>query len=227
MLKDGMRNPIKTVGMNATGKNLAIKTSAFVILLAGTAFAQRLVGGPTPAVSGPSFDVSAGYSHLTMAIPSAGHASLNGLATSGSISLSPRWGVTVQSSYLRTSQVLTTPHQGYMLSFLGGPVFYPFERGNTRMFVHALAGGALVDGGVPVSPTQFFHGWLARPAYAFGGGVEHAISAPLAVRISGDYLRTTFYDPAGTAQAQNNLQLTVSLVFRLRDRKHNYDPRIR
>jgi hypothetical protein len=215
-----MRNPIKTVGMNATGKNFAIKTSVFVILLTGSAFAQRLVSGPTPAVSGPSFDVSAGYSHLTMAIPSAGHVNLEGLDAGASIAFDSRWGAMVDTQYLRTANVLTTPHQGYILSFQAGPKFYLFERRNTRAFIDALAGAALVDGAVPVTPTSYFHGWLGRPAYSFGGGVEQSLMGPLAVRFTGEYLRTTFYDPGGAAQPQNNLRLTASFVFRLKEHRH-------
>ena len=203
------------------------KLCLIVVVLAGTALAQRMVGAPAPAVAGPSYDVSVGYSNLTMAIPSKGHVSLNGLATSGSIALSPRWAVMAQSSYLRTSDIAGTPHQGYMASGLGGPVFYPFEHGNTRLFIHALAGGAAVDGAVPVSKTSYFHGWLLRPAYAFGGGIEHAISAPLAVRVNADYLRTTFFDAAGAATPQNNLQLTVSLVFHLREHQHRSGSQLR
>ncbi len=36
------------------------------------------------------------------------------------------------------------------------------------MFVRALAGMGLVDGAVPITEVQDFHGWLVRPSYAFG-----------------------------------------------------------
>jgi hypothetical protein len=194
-----------------------------MIVLVGSTLAQNLASRPLPAVAGPAFDVSVGYSHLSMEIPSAGRAGLNGLDTSASISLSPRWGAIVDTSYLRTSDVLSTPHQGYMLSVRGGALFYPFEHGNTRVFVRGLAGGALVDGAVPVNQTQYFHGWLLRPAYDFGGGVEHALSGNLAVRVNADYVRTTFYAPSTAVAAQNNLQLTLSFVFRLK--QHQREPR--
>jgi hypothetical protein len=197
------------------------KVCFFGFVVVTPALAQsRLQSAPSPAVAGPAFDVSVGYSRLSMPIPSAGHANLNGLDLSGSIGLSPRWGATLDSSYLRTSDVLRTGHQGYVSTLQAGPVFYPVTHGNTRVFVRALAGASLVDGAVPISETRIFHGWLLQPSYAFGGGVEHFVSGQFAVRINGDYLRTAFYDSVGAAQPQNNLRLTVSFVFRLKERPH-------
>jgi opacity protein-like surface antigen len=202
-----MRNTMRTVG----------KICFFGLVMVASAFAQRLQSSPSPAVAGPAFDLSAGYTYLSMPIPSAGRVNFNGVDFSGNIGLSSRWGATLDSSYLYTSDVLSTKHQGYVASLRSGPVFYPVAHGNTRVFVHALAGAALVDGAVPISENQGFHGWLLRPSYAVGGGVEHAVSGQLAVRVIGDYVRTEFYDSAGGVQPQNNLQLTVNFVFRLKE----------
>ena len=200
----------------------------FVFVMAASALAQsRLVSGPSPAVAGPAYDVSVGYSYLSMPISSAGRVGLNGLDFSGSVAMSPPWGVTLDSSYLRTSDVLSTPHQGYVLSLQAGPVFSLIQHRNTRVFVRGLAGASLVDGAVPISETKYFHGWLARPSYTFGAGFEHLVSEQLAVRVNGDYLRTTFYDTAGAEQAQNNIRLTVSFVFRLKERQHRYSAQVR
>ena len=197
------------------------KACFFGFVMMGTALAQnRLQSSPSPAVAGPAYDVSVGYSHLSMPMPSAGRVNLNGLDFSGSIGLSPRWGATLDSSYLYTSDVLSTRHQGYMLSLHAGPVFYPVEHGNTRVFVRALAGVGLVDGAVPISETRNLHGWLLGPSYTVGGGFEHFVSGQFAVRVNGDYLRTRFYDSADTVRPQNNLRLTVSFVFRLKEHPH-------
>lgn len=203
------------------------KVCFFVIVLVGPALAQNRLTEPAPAVTGPAYDFSAGYTYLGMAIPGAERLHLNGVDASGSIALGPRWGATLDSSYLRTANVLGTSHQGYMLNTQGGPEFYPFEHGNTRIFVRGLAGAALVDGAVPSSKTEFFHGWLVRPSYAVGTGFEHAVSGQFAVRVNADYLRTSFYDSAGAVQPQGNLRLTVSLVFRLKDRQHRPGAQLR
>jgi hypothetical protein len=204
------------------------KVCFFGFMMVAAALAQSgLQSAPSPAVAGPAFDLSAGYSHLSMPIPGAGRANFNGLDFSANIGLSPRWGATLDSSYLYTSDVLSTQHQGYMLNLHTGPVFYPVAHGNTRVFVHALAGMALVDGAVPITKSEDFHGWELRPSYAFGGGVEHPVSVQLALRVIGDYLRTDFYDSTGAVKPQNNLRLTVSFVFRLKERPHRSGAQLR
>jgi len=199
-----------------------------VFLLAGLSLGQnRLQSGPSPAVVGPAYDVSIGYANLTMAIPSAGHVNLSGVDASGTVALSPRWGATIDSSYLRSSDVLSTTHQGYMLSLHTGPVFYPVEHGNTRLFVRALAGAALVDGAVPLKSPEYYCGWLVRPTYAFGGGIEHSVSGQFVVRINADYVRTSFYGATGAVQPQNNLRVAASVVFHLRQHRHQSRARLR
>ena len=201
-----MRNTIRAIG----------KVSFFVFVLVAPALAQSRLGmGAQPAATGPDYDVSAGYTYLTMAIPGAGRVDLNGLDVSGHVDLKPRWGAMLDSNYVRTSNLLGTKHDGYLLSFLGGPVFYPVDHGNTRMFVHVLAGVGIVDGAVPARDTEY-HGWLGRFSYAVGGGAEHSVSRRFAVRVIGDYLRTDFFDSAGAVQPQNNFRVTTSLVFRLK-----------
>lgn len=192
------------------------KVCFFGFAMVAPALAQNwLQSAPSPAVAGPGFDVSVGYSHLAMPIASAGHANLNGLDLSGNLGLSAHWGAMLDSSYLRTSEVLTTGHQGYLLNLQTGPVLYPVVRGNTRLLVRALAGAGLVDGAVPITGTRDWNGWLVRPTYAFGGGIEHFFGE-MGIRVNGDYLHTTFYDSAGALQGQNNFRLTASLVFRLK-----------
>jgi len=207
-----MRNAMRTIG----------KVSCFLFVLVAPALAQnQIADGPSPAVAGPAYDVNVGYTNLTMAIPSAQHLNLSGLDVGGRVDLNSRWGAMVDSTYVRTSNVLGTGHGGYQLSFLSGPMFYPVEHGNTRMFVHGLAGAALVDGAVPINKTDYFHGWLVRFSYAVGAGIEHAVSGPFGVRVQGDYLHSAFFDAAGAVRPQGNLRLTVSLVFRLKERRHS------
>lgn len=207
-----MRNAMRTIG----------KVSCILFALVAPALAQnKLVTGASPAGTGPAYDVSVGYTNLTMAIPSAKYVNLSGLDVGGSVDLNSRWGAMLDSTYVRTSDILGTGHGGYQLSFLGGPVFYPIEHGKSRMFVHALAGAALVDGAVPINKTDYFHGWLTRFSYAFGGGIEHALRGPFGVRVGGDYLHSAFFDARGVVRPQGNLRLTVGLVFRLNERQRS------
>jgi hypothetical protein len=195
------------------------KVCFFVMVLAGTTLAQNHVTEPAPAVTGPSYDLSAGYTYLTANVRDAGKLSLNGGIFSGTMALGPRWGAMLETSYLRSDSVFGISHPAYMLDTQAGPEFYPFEHGSTRIFLRALGGAALVDGAIPGDSTaKFFHGWLVRPTYAFGTGFEHAAFGNFGLRISADYLRSSFYDAAGAVQPQNNLRLTASLVFHLKDR---------
>jgi hypothetical protein len=198
-----MRNTLGTTG----------KVWFAMIILIGPALAQNQLTGPSPAMTGPAYDFSTGYTYLAMPISGAGQLHLNGFDASGSISWSARWGAILDTNYLRSSDVPGTAHQAYMLDTQCGPEFYPFEHRNSRLFLRALAGSALVDGAVP-SKDGFYHGWLVRPSLAFGGGFEQSLSGKFAIRFNGDYLRTLFYDPIGAALPQNNLRLSVSLVIR-------------
>lgn len=212
-----MTNTMRTIG----------KICFFGLVMLAPALAQKLQSAPSPAVTGPSYNLGIGYSYLSMPIPSAGSTHFNGLDFSGSVGLSSRWGATLDSNYLYTPEVLNTRHQGYLLSLYTGPVFYPVGHGKTRVFVHALAGAALVDGAVPIAEHEDFHGWLVRPSYAFGGGVEHPVSSEVCVRVIGDYVRTDFYDSAGAVQPQNNLRLTVNFVFRLKEHPQRSSAQLR
>lgn len=199
-----MRNPVRTPG----------KVVLVVFALVGLALAQNFqTPAPHPAASGPNYDLSVGYSYLTMRIPEAGRVPLNGVNLGGRIELSPRWGVGIDSNYAHASDVLGTPHGAYALTFLGGPVFSLVDQRSTRVFVHALAGVGVVDAAVPQSPTEYLHGWVTRPSYALGGGVEHSIAGPVGIRVSGDYLRTSFFNHLDVVQPQNDLRLTVGLVL--------------
>jgi hypothetical protein len=193
----------------------------FLLVLTVPAFAQNgWQSSPTPAVTGPSYDASLGYTSVRMAIPGLGSVNMNGIAASASVGLASKWSAIVESSYARTPNVLGTNHQGYMLNSQVGPAFYPWEHRNTRVFVRGLAGMALIDGAIPSDKNTFFHGWLMRPSFTFGGGVEQAIAPQFMIRVNADYLRTSFYDPAGVEQGQNNIRATVSLVFRLKEHQH-------
>lgn len=200
--------------MRTTGKICLL-----LFVLVAAALGQSRLQTPPPAVAGPSDDISVGYSYVRMTIPGSGPVNLNGLDVSGNVDVNTRWGLTLDSSYARTSQVPDTRHGGYVLSLLAGPVFYPVEHGNSRMFLHALAGAGLVDGAVAMSSTEYLHGFLVRPAYALGGGVERSIGGPFAVRVNGDYLRTVFFDSANKVQPQSNFRLSVSIAFQLKKRQ--------
>jgi hypothetical protein len=178
--------------------------------------AQSLQGGPAAAASGPSFDVNVGYSYMLMQVPSAGNISLNGVDGGAGIDFNRHWGALLDSSYVRTGDVFGTGHSSYVLSALAGPVFHPYAHGETRISLRGLVGAGLVDSAVPVKgPSDYLHGWVARPAYGGGVGVERTLLGPIAFRFNADYLRTAFVNASESIQLQNNMRLTGGIVFRL------------
>jgi len=188
------------------------------IILVTPALAQnRLQSGAPAAASGPAFDASVGYSYLAMQVPGAGAVNLSGLDASGGVHFSRHWGAVVDGSYVRGSDAFVPGHDSYVLSALGGPVFYPIGRRGTWLSLRALGGAGLVDSAVPVgSSSHYLHGWVARPSYAVGAGLEHSLPGPFAIRINTDYLRTAFVNSADVVRLQNNLRVTASIVLRLR-----------
>jgi hypothetical protein len=188
-----------------------------VFLLVAPLLAQNNITGAPAAATGPSLEASAGYVYLSMAMPSQRVALMGGDA-SGLLKFGSRLGVTVDSTYAHTGNVLNTGYNGNFLSFLAGPVFYPVVHRNFGIFVRAMAGASWVDSAVPVSGANYLGGWVARPSYAAGGGFEHSLAGPFSIRIAGDYQRTTFVNSGDALQVQNNVRLTTSLSYRFGNR---------
>ena len=195
------------------------KVAVCIFFLVAPLFAQRFVtGAPPAAATSPVFEASAGYNYLALDTLSGQRIGLSGVDANGLVDFNSRWGMTVDSSYARVGNVLGTGHSGNVLSLLTGPVFYPAEHGNTRIFVHTLAGASLVNSAVPLKGTYYLGGTVTRFSYALGGGVERTLSGPLAIRVGADYLRTTFANSTAAMQVQNNLRIVTSIVYRFGNR---------
>ena len=196
-------------------KKLAIS----MLLFAVPAMAQHYtVAAPPVAASTPIFEVSAGYTYLALDTPSRQRVGLSGVDASGLVDFNPRWGMMLDSTYARAGNVLNTGHSAGVLSLLAGPVFYPLEYGNTRIFLHPLAGVSVVNSAVPVEGNYFLKGSIMRFSYAIGGGVERTIVPSLALRLGAEYLRTTFANPSAIMQFQNDVRLVTGIVYRFGNR---------
>lgn len=192
------------------------KAAVCIFFLVTSLIAQVhfLTGAPPAAATGPVFEASAGYTYFDMDTPSRQRVGLSGVDANGFVDLNSRWGIVADATYAHTGAVLSTPRSGNVVSCLTGPVFYPVDFGNARIFVHTLGGVSLVNSAVPVMGTYYLGGTIIRFSYAVGGGVEHAIAGPLAIRVGGDYLRTAFANPTAAIVSQRNLRLVTAIVVR-------------
>jgi len=84
-----------------------------------------------------------------------------------------------------TNNGLVKPNQ---TTFLAGPEFY-IPADSLTGFIHVMFGGAHT-GGVTGTPNIAF-------AYAIGGGFEYAFNKHLALRITGDGIRSSFQQETG------------------------------
>jgi hypothetical protein len=201
-------------------KKLFLGIVVLIAVLVAPVFAQyQYVTNATPvAASIPLFEVSTGYSYLLLDTPSRQRVGLSGVNANCLVDFNPRWGMMVDSGYARAGNVLGTGHSGNVLSLLVGPVFYPVEHGNSRFFVHTLAGVSMVNSAVPVEASYYLGGTITRFSYAVGGGVERSLPGAFAVRFGADYVRTTFAGPTSAMQFQNNFRIVTSIVYRFGSR---------
>jgi opacity protein-like surface antigen len=203
MLLRGLR-----FGSFCAGKNIVGKL-VFCCFLYATS-----VLGQTPKVAGvgPLFNLSLGYSYFNLGLPSSERVSLNGADASYTVDFRPRFGLSADVGYVRSSNVLNTDHHAYVLSYLGGPVFYVSRKKGLTTYTHALLGGARV-GAAALTARGFNTGWASRFAWAIGGGTEFGISRSLAVRAGIDYMHTAYFDSSATLRGQHNFRTVVSLVY--------------
>jgi len=195
------------------------RISAVFLLLSAPLLAQNsfTTGRAAPlAATGPTYEASLGYVYVSMPMPSQ-RATLTGGDANGCVRFNARWGATLDVTYAHSGDMLGTRYSGSLLSGLVGPAFYPPMHGSAVVFIHALAGGARVDGAFPVGKTTTV-GWEGHPSYALGGGVEYHFIGPFNARAQADYQRTTFYGETGGLRGQNNLRFTMSIVYRLGNR---------
>ncbi len=189
------------------------KITVCLFLFVAPLLAQSRFNGAAAGATGPAFEASLGFTYFSLAMPTQ-RVGLTGIDASGLVKFSSRWAVTVDSIYARTGNVLDTGHSASVMDFMAGPVFYPAVFRNSDIFIEGLGGASRVNSAVPVSGSTYLAGWVTRPSFAIGGGVERALFRPVAIRIQGDYQRTTYGYAANAIQGQNDVRLTTSIVYR-------------
>jgi hypothetical protein len=76
-----------------------------------------------------------------------------------------------------------------------------------------LLGGARETGVNFESSGQIVLGYTNRFAWAAGAGYEYRFSRAFAIRVSADYLRTSFFNSNIQVQGQSNLRPSLNLIY--------------
>jgi len=168
---------------------------------------------PLTTGTGPSIEAHAGFAYLQQPIPTSSRIPMYGLDSGATVDVSRHFGVRLDLGYARASDVLSSGHHSDILSYLGGPVYYPFTTRHMQTYVQFLAGGARVTGVTPYNQGQFITGYANEFAWAGGGGFEVRTTQETAVRVGGDYLHTSYFDSSAALHGQGNLRATVSFVY--------------
>ena len=189
-----------------------------LVLGSAQLFAQSALSRTSPSGTAPAFEATVGY--VFMSTTSAGAPRLNlwGVNGNGVLQFRPRWGAMADFMFARASSVPGTGHSDKVLSGLFGPQFLLIDRRAQNVFVHALAGVAVVDSAVLASSTSEVTGYATHFSYALGGGTELTLHGPFAVRFTGDYQRTKFVNSRLVSVPQNNLRVSAGLVVRFGSR---------
>jgi opacity protein-like surface antigen len=154
-----------------------------------------------------------GYAYSSLSMPLSNRVNLSGVDATATADLSPRFGVSVDSSYVRAANVLDTGRHADVLSYLVGPVLYPTRAAKLTTYVHGLFGGARVTGVIPENGDEYQLGYVNKFSWAVGGGVEYQISPSFALRTGGDYQRIYFYNSATEVGGQSGFRAVCNVVY--------------
>lgn len=133
-----------------------------------------------------------------------------------------RVGGMLELSYLRASNVFHTGQSNSVMTYLIGPVFYPYQRDGFVTSLHALGGGARVAGVIALTqtPGQYLKGLVDDRAWAVGAGLERWFFSDLvALRVDVDALHTTFFNTVAKIHGEYDLRATWGISYNLGPRR--------
>ena len=159
------------------------------------------------------FEGSAGYEYVNFGFPDGSRENLHGADISLTAHVRPKFSLRVDGGYALGQNPLGRGNHPSVLSYMGGPVYHPWQRKGMSVYGQALFGGALVSGTVPASGGGFFTGRLNRFAWAAGMGVQLKDTSAISYRIGADYLRASFVNSVPQIQAGNSFRVVASVVY--------------
>lgn len=170
------------------------------------------------AANGPVVNAAVGYSYLDISQAPNRRAGLNGADANLSVDFRSRVGLRLDVGYARGSNVLGSGRHADVLSYLGGPVAYPFHHKKWTAYGEALVGAARVTGPIP-GPSGFLGAYVNKLAWVLGGGLEYDLSSSWALRAGPDYLHTLYYTTPTRISGRNNVRVVAEIVHRFGGRR--------
>jgi len=183
-----------------------------LLCLLGLGFPAR-AQGPVIAGVAPVFEGGVGYSYMRSNIPSAGTMAMNGVLLSGSGDFNPHWGVKLELGYSRNFDAFHTGRTADMVTYMGGPVFYPIRKRQYNVYVELLLGGARETGVNFEADGTLIRGFVNRFAWAGGGGLQYRLTPAWSLRAGADYLRSSFFNENVVPTPHSNLRASLSVVY--------------
>ena len=184
-----------------------------VVATLGCLGAAARAQGPVVAGFAPVFEGGVGYTYTAAKVPSQSTLGMNGVLLSGNADFSRHFGVKLELGYSRNFDAFQTGHTADILTYMGGPVFYPLRLRKATVYAQILFGGAR-ETGVNVDPNgDLIHGFVNHFAWEGGAGVQYRLTPALSVRVGADYLRTSFFNTNVVPTAQSNLRGSLSVIY--------------
>ena len=112
----------------------------WLLLVALGLASQVHAQGPVIAGVAPVIERGIGYSYVKSDVPSQGNLAMKGILLSASGDLNAHFGVKLEVGYSRSFDAFQTGRVADILTYMGGPVFYPIRRQQIR-YPCAGAGG--------------------------------------------------------------------------------------
>lgn len=188
---------------------------AVFLLVSPAANAQT----PLAAGTSPLLRAEAGYSYINVSVPGLYRIGLNGVDTSLTADVSRFLGIKADVGYARTPDVFGSGHHADLLSYLGGPVFYPVRTRRVDFSAQVLLGGARQAGVNTNGQGGTLTGYVSKFAWVAGGGAEIRLSRSTTLRLGADYLHTSFFAPTSSFKGQNNFRSTAGVVYNFGGRR--------
>ncbi len=192
---------------------MKMKLKLWLLLVTLGLASQVRAQGPVIAGVAPVVEGGVGYTYMNTPVPSQGNLRMYGLLLSASGDLNSHFAAKLEVGYSRASDAFQTGRSADVLTYMGGPAFYPIRRHNFSFHVQALVGGVRETGVNFENNGTLVRGFVNHFGWAGGAGFQFRISEAFSVRPEVEYLRAAFFNSNVAVQGQTNLRPSVSFIY--------------